>query len=142
MGQTTSSLRALPSTQVQGRSDAGLGWLDFLAMWIGSAHHHQGQDRLPTSWEELLAWTEALNNWQILSLSPNDNNIHKADHFRIFPCVGPGRKQEATTITLEFHAMVDANVTDQVARLPCFSWIDLAIFYHKHVSAGSWMQKK
>lgn len=127
MGQTSSSSSTPSSPGTTSRRGEEPGWVDFVGFWLGSLTP-LGQQHLPASWEELLTWTDALNSWQLRPLQTTIPELLKGK--TVVLSSHDGAAKEAA---IEFHPTVDANFTDDVARLPCFSWLDRAIFYHQHV---------
>ena len=100
-------------------------WLGFLEIWLGSLHQ---QPPLPLSWDELLEWASLLSSWRLI---PHHDRLAEKHTMRDLSPLMSTRNDEGSW--LEFRPLLDANMTDKVDRLPSFSWIDRAVFYHQNV---------
>lgn len=105
-------------------------WLGFVEIWLGSLRQRLP---LPSSWEELLEWGALLSSWKLISHYDRRNGKQSSSDSS--PCLPSMHSVERCG--LEFRPVVDANVIDQVDRLPTFSWIERAVFYHRNVRSIS-----
>lgn len=111
--------------------------LGFVGLWLGGFTSHSGQ-RLPNSWEQLLEWANTISIWRLFR---GDASVDHVDRETVYHTLlssaiydekisSPLREQ----FNLVFLPTVNVDHVDEVDRLPLLSWIDRAIFFHKHVS--------
>lgn len=132
MGQTTSLLTTneAPCKGSSGSATVHPSMLGIVGLWLGAL---RDKEHLPSSWEELLAWTDLVSSWHLFRENSEMAEDESTDLLN---------DEYDDDRGLEFEAKVNVDMVDQIDRLPLLSWIDRAVFFHQHVRTPTTNENK